>query len=99
MLIASRFMKGARCDEDDKLIKTRKFGNKTFTIIASALENKNKGYLKKTPNEEFFKTLDECLSIRKIRREILSYNPISHIKIANSTITKQHLKRELKKIL
>ncbi len=37
MVIASRFMKGARCDEDDKLIKTRKFGNKTFTIIANLL--------------------------------------------------------------
>ncbi len=37
MVIASRFMKGARCDEDDKLIKIRKFGNKTFTKIANIL--------------------------------------------------------------
>jgi|SRR3989344_6431929 len=37
MVIASRFMKGARCDEDDKLIKIRKFGNKTFTRIANIL--------------------------------------------------------------
>ena len=37
IVIASRFMKGARCDEDDKLIKTRKFGNRTFTIIANLL--------------------------------------------------------------
>ncbi|MEK6856658.1 MAG: glycosyltransferase family 2 protein, partial [Nanoarchaeota archaeon] len=37
MVIASRFMKGARCDEDDKRIKIRKFGNKTFTKIANIL--------------------------------------------------------------
>src|SRR3989338_9752185 len=37
MVIASRFMKGSRCDEDDKLIKIRKFGNKTFTRIANIL--------------------------------------------------------------
>lgn len=39
MVIASRFMKGSRCDEDDKLIKIRKFGNKTFTRIANILFN------------------------------------------------------------
>ena len=37
MVIASRFMKGARCDEDDKIIKTRKFGNVMFTKIANIL--------------------------------------------------------------
>jgi len=37
MAIASRFMKGARCDEDDQLIKLRKFGNKTFTLLANIL--------------------------------------------------------------
>ncbi len=37
MVIASRFMKGARCDEDNKFIKIRKFGNKTFTKIANIL--------------------------------------------------------------
>jgi len=37
MVIASRFMKGARCDEDNKLIRIRKFGNKTFTRIANIL--------------------------------------------------------------
>ena len=41
MVIASRFMKGSRCDEDDKLIKIRKFGNKTFTRIANILFNGN----------------------------------------------------------
>jgi glycosyltransferase involved in cell wall biosynthesis len=35
--IASRFMKGARCDEDDQLIKLRKFGNKMFTFFANIL--------------------------------------------------------------
>lgn len=37
MVIASRFMKEARCDEDNQLIKVRKFGNKTFTLIANLL--------------------------------------------------------------
>lgn len=35
MVIASRFMKGARCDEDDQLIKMRKFGNKFFTFLGN----------------------------------------------------------------
>ncbi len=35
MVIASRFAKGARCDEDNQLIKVRKFGNKFFTILAN----------------------------------------------------------------
>jgi glycosyltransferase involved in cell wall biosynthesis len=37
LVIASRFMKGARCDEDDQWIRLRKFGNKTFTKIANLL--------------------------------------------------------------
>jgi len=37
MVIASRFIKGGRCDEDDKIIKPRKFGNKTFTNIINIL--------------------------------------------------------------
>lgn len=37
MVIASRFMKGARCDEDDKIMKIRKFGNKAFTKIANIM--------------------------------------------------------------
>ncbi len=41
MVIASRFMKGARCDEDNKLIKTRKFGNIMFTKIANILFSGN----------------------------------------------------------
>lgn len=39
IVIASRFMKGARCDEDDKLIKIRKFGNKIFTLFVNILFN------------------------------------------------------------
>src|SRR3989344_400554 len=35
--IASRFMKGGRCDEDDKKIKIRKFGNKIFTLFVNIL--------------------------------------------------------------
>ena len=37
IVIASRFMKGAKCDEDHKLIKIRKFGNKIFTLIINIL--------------------------------------------------------------
>ncbi len=37
MVIASRFMKGGRCDEDGKKIKVRKFGNKMFTLLANML--------------------------------------------------------------
>lgn len=39
MVIASRFMKGARCDEDNQLIKIRKFGNKIFTLFMNILFN------------------------------------------------------------
>lgn len=41
MAVASRFMEGARCDEDDKLFKIRKFGNKAFTKIANILFHGN----------------------------------------------------------
>ncbi len=41
MVIASRFMKGARCDEDDKFLKIRKLGNKSFTKIANIMFNGN----------------------------------------------------------
>jgi glycosyltransferase involved in cell wall biosynthesis len=37
MVIASRFMKGATCDEDNQLIKIRKFGNKMFTLVSNIL--------------------------------------------------------------
>lgn len=37
MVIASRFIKGGRCDEDNKIIKIRKFGNKMFTLCANIL--------------------------------------------------------------
>ena len=37
MVIASRFMKGAKCDEDLKIIKPRKFGNKMFTLFIDIL--------------------------------------------------------------
>ena len=39
VVIASRFMKGARCDEDEQLIKLRKFGNQMFTVFANVLFN------------------------------------------------------------
>jgi len=39
LAIASRFMNGARCDEDYKLIKIRKLGNKMFTSFANLLFN------------------------------------------------------------
>ena len=37
IVIASRFMKGAKCDEDHKLIKITKFGNKIFTLMINIL--------------------------------------------------------------
>ncbi len=37
MAIASRFTKGSICDEDNQLIKVRKFGNKMFTFFANIL--------------------------------------------------------------
>jgi len=37
MVIASRFMKGAKSDEDNQIIKLRKFGNKMFTLFANIL--------------------------------------------------------------
>src|SRR3989344_5133470 len=37
MVIASRFMKGARCDEDTKFVKFRKLGNKVFTKVINIL--------------------------------------------------------------
>ena len=40
-VIASRFIKGARCDEDDQLIKLRKFGNKMFRMLVNMLFNGN----------------------------------------------------------
>lgn len=39
MAIASRFMKGARCDEETKMLKPRKFGNKMFTLLVNVLFN------------------------------------------------------------
>ncbi len=39
MVIASRFAKGGACDEDNKLIKFRKFGNKIFTSLVNILFN------------------------------------------------------------
>ena len=39
MAIASRFMKSGRCDEDSKLIKFRKFGNRIFTLLANIVFN------------------------------------------------------------
>jgi glycosyltransferase involved in cell wall biosynthesis len=82
MVIASRFMKGSRCDEDHKLIKHRKFGNKVFTLMANTLFGgklsdsingfrgiKKSAFLKLNPDGDGF-DIEFQLSIRAMKRKM-----------------------------
>jgi len=82
MVIASRFMKGARCDEDDKLIKIRKFGNKFFTLIIDILFRGNltdsingfrgitKNAFKKINPDAYGFGIEFQMSIRALKKEM-----------------------------
>lgn len=48
LVIASRFMQGARNEEDDRILKLRAWANRGFTLFANLLWNRNLGKYQKS---------------------------------------------------
>lgn len=82
MVIASRFMKESRCDEDNKSIKIRKFGNILFTKLINILFKghltdsingfrgiKKTAFIRLHPDAEGF-TIEFQLSIRALKQRL-----------------------------